>query len=185
MEALNKLRHTLKTADTRELLIYAGSFIALVSMILGLLFYVHVKRINYYTQQLNTLDRQRKETRNLLARYKIVNQRQAEVETILNTDATFRIEPLYATILQKLGLTLNQPEAPTSDNGETVKGKTERILKSHLTNMSMKQLTDLLSAIADIPQLYPQDLEITKIPNTQAVNVDLTIATLQPTSPST
>ncbi|MBA3954986.1 hypothetical protein H0X48_06735 [Candidatus Dependentiae bacterium] len=185
MEALNKLKHTLKTADTRELFIYAGSFIAALSIVLSFAFYFHLKRVNYYTQQLSTLDKQRKEARNLLSRYKLVNQRQTEVEDILNQDPSFRIEPIYANLIQKLGLTFNQPEAPTSDNGETVKGKTERILKSRLITMSMKQLTDLLSAIADIPQLYPQALEITKIPNARAVNVDLTIATLQPTSPST
>jgi hypothetical protein len=184
MEALNKLKHTLKTADMRELLVYAGSFIGLLSVLLGLVLYFHIRRVNYYTQQLNSLDKQRKETRNLLSRYKSVNQRQAEVEQVLNQDPSFRIEPTYATVIQKLGLTLNQAEQPTSDNGETVKGKTERILKSRLTNMSMKQLTDLLSALADIPQIYPQSLDISKIPNARAVNVDLTIATLQSTSPS-
>ena len=43
----------------------------------------------------------------------------------------------------------------------------------------MKNLTDLLSQIAAVPQLYAKDLTIKKVPNTQAIDVDITVATLE------
>jgi hypothetical protein len=180
MDVLTRIKQTLKTADTRELLLYLGSVFAALTLIMALLVYVHLRRRNYYIRQLGTIDQQRKKTRTLISDYKFVTQRQTEVEEILNKDKNFRIEPVYTQVLQKLGLLKNQPEEPTATSTEEVKGTTERVLTSHLSNMSMRQLTELLSALADIKQIYPKELTITKVPNTQAVTVDLTIATLQP-----
>lgn len=180
MDVFTRIKQILKTADMRELLIYFGAALGALTLIMALLVFIHIRRRNYSIQQLETVNKHRKETGALLRDYKLVNQRQAEVEEILNQDKNFRIEPVYNALLQKLGLAKNQPEEPTATSEEKVKGKTERVLTSHLTNMSMRQLTDLLSALADIKQIYPKELTINKVQNTQAVNVDLTIATLQP-----
>lgn len=183
MDVFTRLKQTLKTADTRELLIYFGAVAAALTLSMALLVYIHLRRRNYYIQQLEALEKQRKETRALLGSYKLVAQRQAEVEEILNQDKNFRIEPVYTQVLEKLGLLKNQPEKQPAASTEEVKGTTERVLPSHLTNMSMRQLTELLAALADIKQIYPKELTITKMPNTQAVTVDITIATLQPENP--
>ena len=44
----------------------------------------------------------------------------------------------------------------------------------------MKQLTDLLASIAQVPQLYLKDLTIKRSSRGRAVDVDITVATLEP-----
>jgi hypothetical protein len=184
MAVLSRIKDFIRGLDERELYLYMGGFLAFMLLLLGLLIYLHYSRVNRYMTDLKRLDTQRGQTRKILSNYKSVNLQQARVEEILAENKNFRIGEAYGTIINRLRLGGHQQELPTPTSGETVSGKTEVLLHSHLTGISMKQLTDLLSEIANVIQMYPKDLVIKKMPNAQAVDVDLTVATLEPAATS-
>lgn len=180
MALLTRIREFIKSLDERDLYFYMGGFFGACLLLFGLVIYFHYSRVSRYATDLKRLDTQRGQTRKVLSNYKTVNLQQARVEELLAENKNFRIGEAYQSIINKLRLGVHQQEQPTPTTGETVSGKTEVLLHTHLDRISMKQLTDLLSEIANIIQMYPKDLVIKKTPNAQAVDVDLTIATLEP-----
>ncbi len=180
MALLTRIREFIKGLDERDLYLYMGGFFGAFLLLFGLIVYFHYSRISRYTADLKRLDTQRTQTRKILTNYKTVNLQQARVEEILAENKNFRIGEAYQSIVNKVRLGTHQQDQPTPTTGETVSGKTEVLLHTHLDRISMKQLTDLLSEIANVTQMYPKELVIKKTPNAQAVDVDLTIATLEP-----
>ena len=75
---------------------------------------------------------------------------------------------------------VDQSAIPTT--GETVSGKTEVQISSNLRGMSMKEVTDFLMLIAQVPQLYTKDITIKKTPGRPTVDIDITVATLEPSA---
>lgn len=182
MAPLTRIQSFIKGLEERDLYLYMGGFLAIFFLLFGLTLYLHYRRVSWYTTELQKLDTARTQTRKILSNYKAVTVQQARVEEILAENKNFRIGEAYQSIIRRVRLEYNQPEQPTPTTGETVSGKTEVLLHTHLNRISMKQLTDLLSEIANVSQMYPKDIVIKKTPNAQAVDVDLTIATLEPAS---
>lgn len=182
MELLNRIKDFIRALEDRDLYIYIASYLAILMLLLMLLIYFHYSKVSSYNEQLKKIDTQRAQTKKILTDYKAVNLQAARVEDILAENKNFRIGEAYQGIINRLGLGSNQTEMPTPAAGETVSGKTEVVLNTHLNGITMKQLTDLLSEIANVNQMYPKDLVIKKTPNSQTVDVDLTIATLEPST---
>lgn len=182
MELINRLKNFISNLEEKESYKYILASIGILFLLLALLAYFYYSKINKYNNELKRINTQRQQTRKILGDYKSVNQQQFKVEEILAQDPNFRISQAYKDIIQKSGLTVYQQDEPTRAIGESVDNKTEITLTSHLTGISMKQLTELLSNIANIIRLYPKDLTIKKSPKAQAIDVDLTIATLEPAS---
>ncbi len=100
-----------------------------------------------------------------------------KVEEILAQNKDFRIGEAVLDIIQRAGLRLQNPITPTT--GESVSGKTEIQVTAQLSRLSMKNVTDLLTTIAAVPQLYTKELSIKKEGDSPAVDLDITIATLE------
>jgi hypothetical protein len=180
MAVLTRVKEFIRGLDERDVYLYMGGTLAFLLLLLGIQIYFHYSRVSRHAENLTKLDTQRTQTRKILANQKSVSLQQARAEEILEENKNFRIGEAYQSIISKLGLASNQPDQPIPREGETVSGKKEVLLDSHLSNISMKQLTDLLSAIANVNQMYPKSLVIKKVPNAAAVDVDLTVATLEP-----
>lgn len=179
MQFLDSIRDYIKEMDESEYYKYFGAFIGALLLLIGLLSYFHYSRVRAYKSDLKMLETQRKQTQKILADYKSVTAQKEKVEDILAQNKDFRIGEAYQTVLEKLGLMLRQTDKTAPTEGETISGKTEIYVSSHLNGLSMKQLTDLLFQIANIPQMYVKDLVIKKNPTMPAVDVDITVATLE------
>lgn len=177
MDALNKLRDFIKSLEDKDFYKYALIFFGTFLLIMGLIFYISYSKTTKYRKLLTQVNEERKKTKKILTDNEYVKQQQEKVEEILAQNKDFRIAKEFGEILQRFGLMTE--EEPSRSDGETVGGKIEKILSARLKSITMKQLTELLSAIADVPQLYPKELIIKKTPNAQTVDVELTIATLE------
>ena len=182
MDFLKNLALKIRKIDEVDQYKYFG--ISLASFILGLfiIWYFTNSRVNTYSDLIKKTLTQRQETQRLISDYKIVKQQQEQVNEILEKNKNFRPIQAYSEIVSKLKLERFQGDAPLQTPGATVDNKTEIEVKVALAAISMKQLTDLLYEISLVEQLFPKNLTIKKNPNTQTVDVDLTIATLEPST---
>ncbi|MBA2307143.1 hypothetical protein H0W26_03365 [Candidatus Dependentiae bacterium] len=179
MEWLDKFREYVRNLENRDLYKNLGIFFGCLLLILAVPFYLHYRRVQRYTADLRTLDKLRAETKKIIAGQKTVTAQKEKVDELLAQNKNFRIAEAYQTIVQKLGLLpkLKDPISPTI--GETISEKIEVTVTSHFTGITMKNVTDLLSQIAAAPQLYTKEVVIKKTPNAHAVDVDITVATLE------
>lgn len=179
MELLNKIQNSIKNLDEKELIKYFTGFGLIVLGLIGLITYLNHSGVNKYKLKLQEINKERIKTKRILTDYKLVNQQKQKIEEILSADHNFYIAQAYNNLIKKLGLSQYQSEEPTKSDGQIISGKIERILTFHLDAITMKQLTELLTQIAEIERLYPKELTIKKVPNSQKIDIDLTIATLQ------
>lgn len=180
MEITKKLIEFIKGLEERDIYKYIILALSIVMLTLGLLIYVNYSKVNKYKREFQEIDKERKRAKKILTDHKIFTQQQAKIEQMLAQDKNFLIKNKYNEIIKSLGLSGYQHEEPKPEAGATVSGKTEIILSPYLSGINMKQLTTLLSAIADVPQIYPKELTIKKTPNAQTVDVTLKIGTLEP-----
>lgn len=183
MEFLEKLRDQIRHFETADLYKAFGIFFALFFFFFGALFYLHYRKVTRYTSELKKMVSLRTQTKRIVSDYKIVKAQKEKVEEILAQDKTFRIGETYQSIVQKVGIFPKLQEPITPVTGETISGKTEVQVSSRFSGINMKQVVDLLSQIAQVPRLYTKDLTIKKTPNTLAVDIDITVATLEPSEP--
>lgn len=179
MEWLDKIRDYIRQLENRDLYKSLALFFGALALLLLLTFFLHYRRVARYTTDLKTLDTLRVQTKRIITSHKAVTAQKEKVEELLAQNKNFRIAETYQTIVQKLNLApkLREPISPVV--GDTTSGKTEVTVTSHFSGISMKNLADLLSQIATIQQLYTKELTIKKSSNTQEVDVDITIGTLE------
>jgi hypothetical protein len=179
MEALDNLRNRIKNLEDRELYTYSAALFGAILLLLALLTFVHYRKVSYYREELKRVDTQRAETKKILSNYKIAKAHSQKVEEILAQNKDFRIGEAFQDIIQRVGLSgrLQNQIVPTI--GEAVSGKTEFQVIAQFSRLSMKNVTDLLMAIAAVPQLYTKEVTIKKENGSPAVDLDITIATLE------
>lgn len=180
MQFFDGLRDMIKYADDRELVKYLGAFGAAFLLLFGLLFYFHYSRVNWYKNQLKVLGTWRKQTQKILSDFQLVKAQQEQVEDILAKDKDFRIGEAFQSIISNANLRNKIVDmSPIPTPGETISGKTELQMTSTLRGLSMKEVTDFLTMIAQVPQLYTKDITIKRTPGRPTVDIDITVATLE------
>ena len=183
MELFSPIRDFLRQADDRELYTYGGIMAGVLCVLFGLLIYFHYRNVSWYTNEFKKLDKLRTTTRSILQDAKLPKLQQQQVDAILAQDKNFRIVQAYQTILKEENLSdPKRVDLSVPTTGESISGKTEVIITSTLRGLSMKEVTDFLVHIAQIPQLYTKDITINKVPGQSTVDVDITVATLEPST---
>ncbi len=180
MEPFDSARDFIKYSDDKDLYTFLCSFGGFFCVLFGILIYFHYSRVSWYTGQLKQLDKRRSHTRTILRDSQTVKAQQQQVEEILAMDKDFRIGEAYEKIIneQRLRSKLIDQSIPTAS--ESISGKIERQITSNLRGLSMKEVTDFLMRIAQVPQLYTKDITIKKTPGRSTVDIDITVATLEP-----
>ena len=182
MKLLEPLRDLIKQSEDRELLTYLGLFGGTLTVIMLLLGYYHYSNVSWYTTQFRKLETLRNQTKTVVKDAQLLKAQQKEVDEILAKDRDFRIVQAFQTIIRTGGFAsklVGEPSTPTT--GETTRGKTEVQINANLRNLSMKEVSDLLVAIGEVPQLYTKEVTVKKSPGRSAVDVDIVVATLEPT----
>ncbi len=182
MEFFEKIRDFIKGLEDVDIYKYFAAFFAAMLIILSLFIYLHYSRVNKYLTDIKNVETMRSQTKKILSDYKAVTAQKEVVEEILAQNKDFRIGEAYQSILEKTGLLRFQTDQTTPTAGESVSGKTEILISSHFAGITMKQLTDLLLAIANVPQMYTKDIVIKKSPTMPTIDVEITVATLEPST---
>lgn len=179
MNVLDSIRDTIKYSESKELAKYMGMFAGAFCLIFGLLLFLSYRQVNKHKAQLKQLDSWRKHTQQILRDTKIVRAQQQEVEEILSKDKDFRIGEAYQSVVRKANVSAKLVDQSAPTTGETISGKTEVQITSHLKGLSMKEVTDFLVGIAQVPQLYTKEVTIKKTPGRPMVDIDIAVATLE------
>lgn len=144
------------------------------------LYYMHrtVQSLQGELEEINDLRSSR--VQSILRRIEHVKQQRTEVNAILAEDEAFKIGGYLDEKLDLLGIATNKKEE-TATQVVLDDNYRESVLSVKFTEITMKQLTELLNIIEQNKRIYTKALEITrstKAPRT--IDVSLTIATLQP-----
>lgn len=179
MNVLDSIRDTIKYSESKELTKYMGIFVAVFCLIFGVLMYLSYRQVSKYNSQLKQLGSWRKQTQQILRDAKIVRAQQQEVEEILSKDKDFRIGEAYQSVVRRANLSEKLVDTSLPTTGETISGKTEVQVTSHLKGLSMKEVTDFLVGIAQVPQMYTKEVTIKKTPGRPTVDINIAVATLE------
>lgn len=145
------------------------------------LYYVHrtIRSLESELEEINDLRVGR--VQSILRRIEHVKQQRTEVNAILAEDEAFKIGGYLDEKLDLLGIAPNKKEETTTqvvldDNYR------ESVLSVKFSEITMKQLTELLNIIEQNKRIYTKALEITRSTkaSSRTIDVSLTIATLQP-----
>jgi hypothetical protein len=142
----------------------------------GGLMYYNYSRSSSLTSELTELNDERETTvRMLLTKSHRLQKEQSEINAMLSESSDFKIGAYFKG--SKLGLT---PSLETTSKTDRDDGYQESSLKARFDAITMKQLLEILQELEQTERIYTKELEIKKSKAPRAIDVELTIATLQP-----
>ena len=181
MNFLLSIKNYLETLDQKEFKKYILIFTAFLLVIIGSLIFYYYYSIAGLKKRIATINKNRTTVSELIGRYNLVKKQQAEVDLILAKEKDFKISQYFEQLLEKLNLTQNKTQDVETMSEEVLDGAyTEWILYANLTNLNTKKMSELLHAIELEERIYTKEVEIDRSSNPSAINVKLTIATLEP-----
>lgn len=184
MTQLEKLKQYLYELDERTLYRYFIAFLASVATIMGLVVLLQYRAIKGITKNIKSLNAQRIEAQEILTRFQQVTHQKEAVESVLEKDKSFRIVGYVDTLLNNLQLSRNKGAyQPTTEPLEGHDSYDEVTLIVPLTEITMRNLAELLNEIEKNERIYIKQLEIAKSQTRPAIDVTITLATLQTRTP--
>lgn len=181
MTALDQIRYyieqlTIKQFKQYLIIIFSFSFLAST-----LIMYRYYRNISTLKKTIVGINKKRVEVRDLLERFEIVKLQKTEVDTLLAKGKDFKIGQYFSTVLVKVGIDTNKTREPETSSEELDNGYTEIKLYASFSNMNTQKVTELLDTLEQNERIYTKDLEIYKPNQGPTINVNLLIATLEPT----
>jgi hypothetical protein len=181
MSMFTSLKNYIDAWDQKEFRNYTTIAFGIVLLLLASILFLYYRNVSYIRSRTAAINKQRLAVRELVSRYDLVKKQQVGVDAILAKEKDFKISQYFEQLLQKLGLTANKTQDVETMSEEVLDGYTEWTLYAHLTNMNTKKMSELLHAIELEERIYTKEVEVERsTTNPNALNVKLTIATLEP-----
>jgi len=179
MALLDKLQKFLDTLDEKTFYKYLGIASLGLFLVIGLIIFNYYRTTSYWHAKIETTNELREDIQLLLTKAQQIKTMQAEANRMLAEDEDFKIRGYFENLLNQLRIPAqNIVEINITPVDRDTKIR-ENILTAKLTDMNMKQLTELLEEIEQNKRVYIKEVEITKSkkrPNT--IDISLTFATL-------
>lgn len=179
MNIITQISLWLQSLDPKELYRYFIGIILALIIIIGGLMYRHISKVSALRNSIAYSNQLRKESKKILEQHEIVKQQQQEVDTILAQDKNFKILEYFTLLLKELNLSVYSSKEPIVSQEDLNNGYIELRLDASFTKINMKQLCELLDKIERNERIYTKALNITKTHQAAAIDVAITIATLQ------
>lgn len=174
MRVLDKLQH----ADTKT---FKKCVFIFLGIIMGCFLFItwrYYTGVTFYKKKLSLLNGIREEARILRENMVQVQTQRLRVNEMLQEEADFKIGGYFNNVLAALHLLDNKKTEETSQIDREDNYRESEIIAS-LTNMNMKQLTELLYELEQKKRIYIKKLDIEKSKkNKNQLDVTLIIATL-------
>lgn len=182
MAVFERMYDYIQSLDQRQWHRFLALVLALVLVLSSSIIYFYYRRINAQKQALFVLNDERETVKRILSRARAVQKQRAAVNAMLKEDPDFKLGAFIRDLLAKLGLNDKQYfVAERYSSSERDDNFRESVRTLELSGLNMKQLTQLLEAIEQKERVYVKELDITKPkPNVRAINVVITVGTLQP-----
>lgn len=178
MFILNRIQGFIESLEERDFYKYLSLFIVTTICLVVLLFFLYNRATDAAINRIAAINESRETVQQILTSSKKVTQQREEINNILAKDENFKIGDFFDNALSSLRLS-DKKQGKEYSHIDHDGAYREIILKSRLTDMTMKELCELLYSIEKNPRLYSKDLEITKSRKGN-LDINLTIATLEP-----
>lgn len=183
MEIIEKVYTYINNIEKKRFYQYSIGLLSLTALIMFAIIFQYYRTIWSLKAEINKINENREEVREILDKGLIVKREQKEINAIIAKDKNFKIAGFFEDLLGKLGLSNKKVSEIDVTSPETESKYQENILTAKFDGMTMKELTLLLQELEMNKRVFTKELEITvsqKIPNT--IEVTLIIATLEPRS---
>ncbi len=184
MKLFQSVQQAVQELDAKSFRNYVIAFFVLLTLIMSFMLYRYYSALGSLNQNMNTINNQREQIKEIAIRYNFVQKQQDAVETLLKQDPKFKIIQYFGSVLEQHGLTqANLARSPEASPTPLDTDHTEVTLVANLVGLNMKTIAELLDTLERKERIYTKDIEIIKpMPNARTVNLNLTIATLEPTA---
>jgi hypothetical protein len=174
------LKNLLGSLDDRQIRILSAASILIFFVAMSTTLYVALRRVDTSERRIKKINQLRDQAKKILTRHAIVKKQQAEVNTVLDRDRSFKIKEFFTTIISELSLgnsLTKQPEV--TDPQDLGNGYSEIKLDASFTGLSTQQLVDLLYKIEQSERIYTKEVIVTKAQKSPTLDLAIVLATLQ------
>lgn len=180
MTIINTVQEWLASLDTKAFYRYVAGLIGAMILLIIVIIYFYYSSCNYYKNQIRRINNQRQEVQALLEKAALVEQQKQEVYTIIEQDPSFKIVGYFDKVLAQLNLTNKKDLTKDGTQERPNEQYNEKILSARFTEMTMKELVELLHELEQNKRIYIKDLEIERSKkNNRRIDARLSIATFE------
>lgn len=180
MEALQKIQTFFTTLSKKEFQQYTAIGAGVLALLMGFAIYRYMTTISRLKKEVGTINRLRGEDiKDLLTRYELVKQQQAEVESMLAKDPNFKIKEFLDTVMNKVNIIQYKAKDPQFSQQDLDNGYTENQLYVSFANITTQHICELLYALEQNERVYIKQVELYKSELSKTINANITVATLQ------
>ncbi len=112
MTVLDQIKDYIESLESKHFKQYTLGLCSFLLFASSLLVYRYYSKINTLKKRIATINKKRKEVKDILERYEIVKIQQTEVDTLLAKDKDFKIGGYFNDVIKKLGLQQNKTRDP-------------------------------------------------------------------------
>lgn len=180
MVIFTKFKNFIQDLDEKQFYTYLAAYIGSIVLLMSLLMFMHYRKVYTLKKKISRINNNRRAAQDILSTYERVKQQKAYVAAMLEKDKNFKIVGYIDSVLANLNLTSNRSSyTQNAEAKESLPEYTEIRLVIHLVDLNMRQLVELLHEIEKNERIYTKELEIMRSTTKPAIDVTLTVATLQ------
>jgi hypothetical protein len=180
MVLFDRIRDFFASLEERTFYYYISAFLGIIILFSAGLIYYKYDSTADLINDLESINEERETVvKPLLSKAARIKNKQKEINAMLSKDKAFKIGGAFKDICDKIHLTPSRTQPPTQSDFVDDKYQ-ESVLVTEFTNISMKELLDILKAIEEVERIYTKQLDINKSKNDSTIDIKLTIATLLP-----
>jgi|GEM_PF-441787 len=180
MEFFKKIITYIQQLSQKNFYTYSGIYVGIIALLSLLLIIRYYRNAQYLVEQSNTVNEQRERVQLLLNDAQQVQKQKAEVNKMIEQEEDFNILAYFQSVLAENGLLeKNLVVINPVTRTDREDNYTEEEVKAQLTDLNMKQLTELLQKLEQNKRIYSKELEIVKKKKQHnTIEITITIATL-------
>lgn len=177
MIILDQIRNFIQNLTHKEFIKWASVYIGIVTLGLALIIIRHVMVNSDLSAKLIQLNKSRSKIQQIFTEFNVIQGKKTELDELLKKNKNFNIQKYFQDLSGQHRL---QPAPSVRFASEKLpNGYIQESLMITLSNITTKQLCDLMTSIEQQPLVHINFVDITHQPSTSKITVSMTIATLR------
>ncbi len=181
MSVASYLKSFFENLDQKQFQQYMLIVFVMLLLVASFVIFQFYSATNALRIKMNNINEQREQVRDILNKAHLLLQKKNEIKELFEEDKSFKIAQAFKEIIEQVGLSnkIQSDLVPTQEDKPGDYG--EIILAGQLSDIDMKQITDLLAAIAKKKRIYIKNIDMVRAKKGQnSIDMSITIATLYP-----
>ncbi|MDP3788643.1 MAG: hypothetical protein Q8Q60_05015 [Candidatus Chromulinivorax sp.] len=178
MVSLESIKDYIQGLNQKEIVRIVVAYIVVFAFLIGFLLYKHFNALDAAEQKTRLLNKARKDIQIILTEYDYIKNKKSEVDALLAKDKNFYIQKYCQDTLSDVNLTSQSPLTLVTSTWPN--GYVEESVQINVSQITMKQMCELLQALQKNQLVFVKNLEILKGTVAKKINVNMLVATLKP-----